>query len=457
MHPAAAQISGCIVLLLVVWAGPLRAELALKPVRDFEFGDRLSLFVLSPTAALVATVKDVGHVEVWDARSGELRWKHDERDANPTPVFSPAGDLLAFWSGGAIGLRDAVDGDVIARLEGPSSPAPGNLQFSADGRWLVSHHDGRFAIHDVEAARRAGDGVKPLQVVEPENPRPDVNPIVVRQMLISSDSARLLVLTQWALHEWALPSAERLRTRVTRVQRLDPTGSYGIDCQSPHGLYRMDDLPDMGVLNAENVSSDSTLGLDLPMREGRYGRIDSHTCRFAPDGTLVTQWSRYAEQREFDLYVWETDTTLRYAVPASGDEPPIPERIVAAEFTADNRHLITIDSGKTLRIFDNASGALAADNADRKGLAWDRSATSDTWSEQSLSIDRSGRYFLTWGNFSDRMVPGFVRLWELDDGTAPPAPPARARSGSFGSPLPWIFGVLVLLVGLGIVQAGKRR
>ncbi|MCA1633680.1 MAG: protein kinase [Acidobacteria bacterium] len=115
-----------------------------------------SWFSLSADERRFAAINGTGDVVMWDWRGRKLESEHhSHQDHGRAAVFSPDGRILATGAEDII-LWDAATQTKIVRLEHTS--IVWGLNFSPDGRWLVSTHgDGSILQWDVAERQRVAN------------------------------------------------------------------------------------------------------------------------------------------------------------------------------------------------------------------------------------------------------------------------------------------------------------
>ena len=247
---------------------------------------------------------------------------------------------------------------------GSGGPITDNIDFSADGKWIVSSEDGTLRVRDPGSGRVL---------------RSQAGPVGYTQARFSPAGPELVILRDatGSILRWnpSEPRARLLRRLPAGTElhsaRFDATGNRIIystkngpvvihDLRSGDDIAlraRGDDILDVGVSPDGKQAAGAAAGGDVlvwdiarpnaPIRRMRGHRGDINTIAYGRDGRIVTAGG------DRTVRVWDPRTGGQIVLRGHVDE------ITTAIFTPDGRRVLSAGADGTLRLWDADRGGEA--------------------------------------------------------------------------------------------------
>jgi WD40 repeat protein len=330
-----------------------------ETIADFQFSKDGSRILSSSGLA--------GSAEIWDVGTGTVLTRFSGGSGARTSArFSPDEARVAMTASNGTariwGFEPHPAAGVVLKLEGKL----GDITFSPDGVLLATCALTDFPSTDAgEPDFAAARAVVTAWDVASREKVWELRDIVGGcGLAFSRDGARL------AMHSYRAVKIVEARTGKTLVSIDAVTEDGGQLAFNPDGAYLVSTSPGAGANVRDAASGQHVREL--------AGSATVQELRFSPDGTLLalSDWDRRVRVFNF------ATGALRSELPAQASV------VTTLAFTPDGARLVTSD-GKSLRLWDAASGALVADFV--------RNATADGTSSgnpQKFAISPDGRRLL---------------------------------------------------------------
>jgi WD40 repeat protein len=338
---------------------------------------------------LIATGDFAAKVRVWNANTGIVVDEFDSAPGVPSAVarsvaFSPTGDLLAYTSGGGVGLRDVRGHQDVAMS------APGALSlavaFNPRGdRLAVGHVGGRLQLLD-------GHTLKPVGELQ-------AHPGSVTSLGFSPDGNRL-----------ATGGGDNL-VNVWEVASLSGAGAGGAEPPVPEYTFRGHTRTVTAVgfarggLRIVSASQDGTarewsalVGQPIRAHQGEIKAV-----AFSPDNLLVASGGS-----DGTIRLWNTKTGADSGTIGTPSKPGDPSRaITSLDYNRDGSQIVAASNDGRVSQWLTRTGEKIRDLsfADPPG-----GAPIDDKRIRGVTFDHEGKRIAAGG------FDGVIRVWDAESG-----------------------------------------